>query len=86
MVDYVRKLEANTIMSFKINDKQLLKKCNQIWKKVEKLSKIQFHREPVYGDSDKYIKTKRKIYAGSTVNIFRAKEWQKEKYHAIVDQ
>ena len=30
---YVKKFEGNTTMSFKISDKQLLKKCNEIWKK-----------------------------------------------------
>ena len=30
---YVKKFEGNTTMSFKISDKQLLKKYNEIWKK-----------------------------------------------------
>ena len=58
MIGYVRKSEVNTTMSFKISDKQLLKKYNQIWKKVEKLLKIKFDSEPAYGDNDKYIKVK----------------------------
>ena len=33
-------------------------KNNQIRKKVEKLLKIEFDSKPVYGDDDKYIKTK----------------------------
>ena len=37
MTGYVRKFEGNTTMSFKISDKKLLKKYNQIWKRVEKL-------------------------------------------------
>ena len=41
-------------MSFKINDSKLLKKYNQIWKKVEKLLRVEFDRIPVYGDNDKY--------------------------------
>ena len=32
MTDFVRKFEGNTTMSFKISNKQLLKKYNQIWK------------------------------------------------------
>ena len=35
MIGYVRKFEGNTIMSFKISDKQLLKKYNQIWKELK---------------------------------------------------
>ena len=58
IIRYVRSFESNTTMSFKINDKQLLKKYNQIWKKVKNLLKIKFDSEPVYGDNDKYIKTK----------------------------
>ena len=61
MFGYVRKFEGNNAMSFKINDSKLLKKYNQIRKKVEKLLKINFNREPIYGDSDKHIKTKIKI-------------------------
>ena len=35
MIVYVRKFEGNTTMSFKINDSKLLKKHNQIWKKLK---------------------------------------------------
>ena len=55
MTGYVRKLEGNTTMSFKISDKQLLRKYNQIWKRVEKLLKTEFDGELLYGDNDKYI-------------------------------
>ena len=30
MIDYVRKFDGNTRMSFKISDKQLLKEYNQV--------------------------------------------------------
>ena len=60
-------LENDTAMSFMISDKQLLKKYNKIWKRVEKLLKIEFGSEPACGDNDKYIKTKIKIYAGSMI-------------------
>ena len=79
MTGYVRKFEGNTTMSFKISNKQLLKKYNQIWKRVEKLLKIEFDSEPVYGDNDKYIKTKIKIYAGSIITNFQSKKMPKEK-------
>ena len=45
MVGFVGKFEGNITMSFKISDKQLLKKYNQIWKKVEKLLKMNFNSE-----------------------------------------
>ena len=42
-------------MSFKISYKQLLKKYNQIWKRVENLLKIESDSKPAYGNDDKYI-------------------------------
>ena len=53
MIGYVRKFEGNTTMYFKTSNKQLLKKYNQIWKRFEKLLKIEFDSEPVYGNNDK---------------------------------
>ena len=61
----------NTLMT--ISDKHLLKKYNQIWKKVKDLLKIKFDSEPVYGDNDKYIKTKIKIYDGNVNTNFQDK-------------
>ena len=55
MTGYVRKFEGNTTMSFKSSDKQLLKKHNQPWKRVEKLLKIELDSKPIYDDADKYI-------------------------------
>ena len=66
-------------MSFKINDSELLKKYNQVWKKVEKLLRIEFDSKPVYGDNDKYIKTKIEIYSGSVNTNFQGKKMPKEK-------
>ena len=77
MTGYVKKFDGNTTMSFKISDKQLLKKYNQIWKRVEKLLKVEFDSEHVYGDNDKYIKIK--IYAGSMTTNFHSKKMPKEK-------
>ena len=74
MIGYVRKFDGNTTISFKISNKQLLKKYDQIWKKVEELLKIEFDSKPVYGDDDKYIKTKIKIYAGSMITNFHNKK------------
>ena len=78
MTRYVRKPEGNTTMSFKISNKQFLKKYSKTWKRVEKLLKIKFDSEPVYGDNDKYIK-KIKIYAGSMIINFQSKKMPKRK-------
>ena len=86
MTDYVKKFD-NVTMSFKIINKQFSKKYNQIWKKVEKLLKIESSSKPVYGDDDKYIKTKIKIYAGSIITNFQSKKnAKKKKHHASVYQ
>ena len=66
-------------MSFIVKNKQLLKKYTKIWEKIEGLMKINFESKPVYGDHDKYIKTKIKIYAGSIITNFHNKKMPKEK-------
>ena len=52
MTGYVRKFNENSIMSFRVKDKQLLKNYNKMWKKIEKIMKIDFESKPVYGDDD----------------------------------
>ena len=79
MTGYTKKFNENATMSFRTSNKQLLKNYNRIWEKVEKLLRIDFESKPVYGDDDKYIKTKIKIYAGSMVTNFHNKKMPKEK-------
>ena len=62
MTGYVWKFEGKATMSFKISNKQLLKKYNQIWKNAKSLLNIKFDIEPVYDDNDKYIKKNIYIY------------------------
>ena len=78
MTGYARKFEFNSTMSFKISDTQLLKRYSQIWKKLEKLLKIEFSSKPVYGDDDKYIKTKTKTYGDSVITNVHKKKMPKE--------
>ena len=79
MTGYAKKFNENATMSFRVNNKQLLKNYNKIWEKTEKLMRIDFERKPVYGDDGKYIKTKIKIYADSIVTNFHNKNIPKEK-------
>ena len=65
-------------MSFKINDNKLLKKYNKIWERVDNLLNIEFDSEPVYGDVDKYIKTKIKMYGDRVNTNFQGKKVPKE--------
>ena len=79
MTGYVRKSDENATISFRVKDKQLLKNYNKIWEKVGKLLKIDFENKPIYGDDDKYIKTKIKIHADSIITNFHNKKMPKEK-------
>ena len=77
---YINEFNENKntiIMSLRVNDEQLFKKYNKIWKKVEKLMRIDFESKPTYGYDDKYIKTKIKTYADIT--DFHNKKIPKEK-------
>ena len=61
--DEDRNKNKNTItMSLKVNDKQLLRNYDKIWKRSESLMSIDFDSKPVYGNDDIYIKTKIKNY------------------------
>ena len=79
MTGYTRKFDENVTMFFIVKDKQLLKNYAKIWKKTEELMKINFESNHVYGDNDKYIKTKIKIYADSIITDFHNKKMHKEK-------
>ena len=74
MTGYARRFDENVTMFFRVNNKQLLKNYHKIWEKVEKLMGIDFESKPVYGDDDKYIKTKIKLYAGSMITNFHNKK------------
>ena len=46
---------------------------------------IEFHSEPLYGDSAKYIKKKIKSYGNKKKkNIFKVKKYEKKMYHTNV--
>ena len=80
MTGCVRKFNENVTMSFKVNDKQLLKSYNKKWGKVEKLMKIDFESKPVYDDDDdKHIRTKIKTYEKSIITNVHSKNTPKDK-------
>ena len=78
MDGYVKHFDSNKTMSFKVGDNKLLKKYNKIWQKVSNLMNIEFDSEPVYGDNDKYIKTKIKMYEDRVNTNFQGKKVPKE--------
>ena len=49
-----------------------------IWEKVGNLLNIEFDSEPVYGDIDKYIKTKIKTYGDKVNTNFQVQKVPKE--------
>ena len=67
MIGYVKHSDSNKTMYFKVIDNKLLKKYTKIWERVNSLMNTKFDSEPVYGDNDKYIKTKIKSY-GDKIN------------------
>ena len=78
MIGCVKYFDSKKTMPFKVSDNKLLKKYNKIWEKNSNILNIEFDSEPVYGDGDKYIKTKIKMY-GYRVNInFQGKRVLKE--------
>ena len=78
MISYVKCFDSNKTMSFKVNDNKLLKKYNKIWERVNNVLSIKFDSEPAYGDNDKYIKTKIKLYGDKISTKFQVKEIPKE--------
>ena len=65
-------------MSFKVSDKKLLRKYTKIWERASSLIGKKFASEPVYGDSDNYIKTKTKSYGNKVNTNFQGKKVLKE--------
>ena len=78
MIGYVKHFDSNKTKSFEVIDIKLLKKYTKIWEKVSSLMNIVFDSEPVYGDNDKYIKTKAKSYRDKVNTHFQGKKVPKE--------
>ena len=78
MIGYAKYFDTNMTISFKVGDNKLLKKYNEILEKVSNVMNIEFDSEPVYGDRDKYIKTKIKMYVGIVNTNFQGKKVPKE--------
>ena len=68
----------------KVFDNKLLKKYNKIWEQISNLMNIEFDSEPVYGDNDKYIKTKIKLYGDKINTNSQGKKIPKKKHHMSV--
>ena len=71
---YVKYFDSNKTMSLK-----LLRKYNKICDKISNLMNIELDSEPVYGDNDKYIKTKIKMYEDRVNTNFQGKKVPEQK-------
>ena len=78
MIGYVKHFDSSKTMSFKVSDNKLLKKYNKICEKISNLMNIEFDGEPAYGDGDKYIKRKIKMYEDRVNTSFQGKKVPKE--------
>ena len=73
MIDYAKHFDSNKTISFTVSDDKLLKKYTKIWERVSNLMDKKLDSEPVYGDNDKYIKTKIKSYEDRITTNFQGK-------------
>ena len=56
MIGCVKCFDSNKTMSFKVIDKQLLKRYTKIWERVISLINVELGSKAVNDDNDKYIK------------------------------
>ena len=68
-------------MSFKVNDKELLKNYIKIWENISNLMNIKFDSGPYCGNDDKYIKAKVKLIKDKACTNFCGKGMPKK--HSI---
>ena len=71
MTGYVKHFDSNKTMSFKVS-------TTKYGKKISNLLYIKFDSQPVYGDGDKYIKKKIKMYGDRVNTNFQGKKVPKE--------
>ena len=80
MIGYVKQFDSTKTISFKVSDNKLLKKYTKICERVSNLMSVKFDSKRVYGDNDKYIKTKIKLYGDKINPNFQSKKNTKRKY------
>ena len=74
MIGYVKYFDSNKTVPLKVEDNKLLKKYDKISEIISDLLNIEFDSEHVYGDNDKYIKTKIKMYEDKVNTNFQGKD------------
>ena len=74
MIGYLKEFNDSMTMSLRVDDSKLSKKCCET---IKGLLGIEFDGEPVYGDTDSYMKTKVKMYDNKVNTNFQGKETPK---------
>ena len=74
MIGCLNEFDDSVTMSLRADDSKLFKKYCKIWRTIKNMLRIEFDREPVYGDTDFYIKTKVKMYDNKVNTNFQGKE------------
>ena len=77
MFGYLKEFNDSMTMSLRVADSKLFKTYCKIWKTIKGLLGIEFDSEPVYDDTDSYIKTKVKMYDNKVNTNFQEKETPK---------
>ena len=62
MFGCVKNFDGNKMMSLRVNGKKMLKKYNKIWDTIADLLDVKFDSYPAFGNNEKYIKTKVRMY------------------------
>ena len=78
IIRYSKYFDSNETMFFRVINNKLLKKYTKIWEKVNNLMNIKFDSGPIYGDNDKYIESKIKLYGDKVNTDFQGKKIPKE--------
>ena len=77
MIGYLKEFDDSITMSLRVEDSKLFKKYCKIWKIIKGLLGIEIDSEPVYEDTDSYIKAKVKMYDNRVNSNFQGKETPK---------
>ena len=80
MIGYLKEFDDSMTMSLRVDNSKLFKRYCKIWKTIKGLLEIEFDSQPVYGDTDSYIKTKVKMYDNKVNTNFQEKETPKGDY------
>ena len=73
MIGYLKEFDDSMTISLKVDDSKLFKKYCRIWRIISGLLVSELDSEPVYGDTDSYIKTKVKMYDNRVNTDFQDK-------------